>query len=294
MLIMFSVLCQDFSGVNWDAAVVHFEVSDITPESRKELKAGLEDTHQKVKGFRADAAIGKDGVIVTSDNLDTNLQKYDVIKAIDGSAIKNAEDLQAAVAALEPGVFAKFDILRPMIKGNRAPFVKMQVDYAPISEYLLALAPFQKQEVKATRQTLYIPRNAETRKAMYLQLMVGPKDEMKTIIVFNLVVSLYTSNSGLNTATLITPSKTIRTRIQTHEMSNYSAIPGEKFRYWIERDANRQDMAGVMDVIKGNDNITLQLSSSTFIEVDIDITQSIRENLMAIEKLKAALASRKN
>jgi hypothetical protein len=292
MLIMFSVLCQDFSGVNWDAAVVHFEVSDVTPESRKELKAGLEDMHQKVKGFRADTAVGKDGTIVTTENRVTSIKKYDVIKAVNGSPITSAADLQAVVATLEPGVFAKFDILRPTLKGNRAPFTKMQADYAPTSEFLLTLAPFDKREIKATRQVLYIPHDAEKRRAMYLQLLVGPKDEMKIEVTFNLVSSLYDSNSGLSTATLITPSKTVRTRMETHEMSNYGSVPGDKFRYWIQRDANRKDMAGVMEVLRGNENITLQLSSSTFIELDTDITQNIRDNLYAIEKLKAALKSK--
>jgi hypothetical protein len=297
MLIMLSVLCQDFSNVSWDAAVVHFEVSDVTPESRKELKAGLEDLHQKVKGFRADIAIGKDGVIVTDASRITNIQKYDVIKAVDGSPVTSVADLQAIVEKMEPGVFAKFDILRPTLKGSRAPFTKVQVDYAPTSEYLLTLAPFDKREIKATRQVLYVPRDAETRRAMYFQLLVGPnqrlakpQEDMVVEVVFNLVVSLYTSNADLSTATLITETKTARARMETHEMSNYSAIPGERFRYWIQRDASRRDLAGFMDIVKGNEDITLQLSSTTRIEVDVDITQSIRDNLRAIEKLKAAIA----
>lgn len=291
LFILFALICQDFSGVNWQAPAAHFETADITAESRKQLKADLEETFAQVRNFRADTSIGKDGVIVTKELRISNVVKHDVIKSIDGRPVSSVADLANIMLTLEPGVFVQIELIRPTPKGNRANYAKTTVEYAPTSEYLLALAAFEAKDIKATRQVLYAPVDADKRRAIFLQLLVGPGDKVTEQVVFNYRRSHW--GDQLDSVALITNSKTIRiTGLYYNEdpqLEKKMRSVGEVTREWIEVDVSK--IKDLLPVINGKEKMTLQLATETEISFDQDISDSLRENKYAIEKLKAALKS---
>jgi len=283
ILILCSVIAFQQENVDWGRPYFGISFQPVNEESRRELKALLEEKF-KAPSSRISINIGSEGMVVSSvateiKGLDNNLQPGDVIKSLAGVEAVDVDSFIELLAKQTPGEPVELSILRPTLSKNRVSFSKQIVTCTPISEFISTTSKYTVTEDEFKNRTFYVPtRQAENSMMIYIAKKEG--EDFYQVVRFRCNDII-----GLRMAEVLIDGEVFRFENTLSEKLDNTVI-GRNSHQWFDRLPDQ--IGDLIPKIEAAKEVKLRLRGRAE-NFDIDIQDAIVSNIKVNRDMIAAL-----